>query len=118
MILKKEPTPDQAAQPSASDTSPAERRRAERRAFNKPLTMVVESERERISHGAYGIDLSTLGIRVRAGVDLLPGQLVTVIPREGAEHAVPSRVVWVGEEGSQRAGEAGIAFLEPLTLEA
>jgi|GEM_PF-1746995 len=117
MIIKKE-EPSARRAPSVPDASPAHRRRAERRALDKLVTLVVESDRERISHGAYGIDLSTLGIRVRAGVDLLPGQLVTVIPSEGAGHAVPSRVVWVGEEGSQRAGEAGIAFLEPLTLEA
>ncbi|HEV2492207.1 MAG TPA: PilZ domain-containing protein [Terriglobia bacterium] len=118
MILKKEEPSTTRPAPSVPSASPADRRRAERQALDKPVTLIVESDRERISQGAYGIDLSTLGIRVRAGVDLLPGQLVTVIPNEGAERAVPSRVVWVGEEGSKRAGEAGIVFLEPLTLEA
>jgi hypothetical protein len=82
------------------------------------VTLIVESDRERISHSAYGIDLSTLGMTIRPGIDLLPGQLVTVIPNEGPCQAVPSRVVWVGEEGSESGGEAGIAFLEPLSLEA
>jgi len=82
------------------------------------VTLVVESDRNQIVHGAFGIDLSELGIRIHSGVDLVPGQLVMVIPNEGSTHAVPSRVVWVADAGSQRPGEAGIAFLEPLTLEA
>ena len=103
---------------STSPVSPDARRRSERKPLGRAVSLVVESERSRIVHRVFGVDLSALGIRVRAGIALLPGQLVTVIPREGNSQAVRSRVVWVGEAGSDRAGEAGIVFLEPLSFQA
>ncbi len=118
MASKKEERTAQVTPLSTRDSSPAHRRRCERAAVAKSVTLVVETDRSRISHTAFAVDLSELGIRIRSGVDLRPGQLVAIIPNEGSEQTVPSRVVWVAEEGSKRAGEAGIAFLEPLTLEA
>jgi PilZ domain-containing protein len=118
MEPKKESRVIPAGSLSAPDISPANRRRAERTTLAKPVTLLVDSDRSQIAHGAFGIDLSELGIRVRSSAGLLPGQLVNVVPNQGSMQAVPSRVIWVGEEGSSRAGEAGIAFLEPLTLEA
>ena len=117
MAPKKEDRTVQATPLSAPASSPAHRRRCERATVAKSVTLVVETDRSRIAHSAFAVDLSELGIRIRSGVDLRPGQLVAIIPNEGGAHAVPSRVVWVAEEGSE-AGEAGIAFLEPLTLEA
>ena len=103
---------------SSGPTPPEARRRSERKPLGRAVSLVVDSERSRIVHRVFGVDLSALGIRVRAEIALLPGQLVTVIPSEGNSQAVRSRVVWVGETGSERAGEAGIAFLEPLSFQA
>src|SRR5438045_9120153 len=90
------------------------RRRSERKNVAKTFVLFVDTEREKIANSAFAIDLSSLGARIRATVMLVPGQLVTIVPREGSEQAIPSRVVWVGATGSPRSGEAGIAFLEPL----
>jgi len=98
------------------ETTVRNRRRAKRTSVSKSIALVVDSARDQIANGAFALDLSTLGARIRTDLKLEPGQLVTVIPKEGSTRAVPSRVVWVGESGSQRAGEAGIAFLEPTTL--
>ena len=51
---------------------------------------------------------------MRTGIDLQAGQLVIVIPNEGKGEAVPSRVVWVGQKGSESMREAGLAFLHPV----
>jgi hypothetical protein len=94
----------------------AERRRSVRRKVSKPLALVVNSDRDKISSGAFAVDLSDLGARIRAQVHLEPGQLITVIPNEGPSQGIPSQVTWVSEAtGGQ---EAGIAFLEPLPAHA
>lgn len=93
-------------------TGGAERRRAPRRKLSEPLALVVSSNRDQISSGAFAVDLSDLGARIRAQVHLEPGQLITVIPNEGPTRSIPSQVIWVSEGGEGQ--EAGIAFLEPL----
>lgn len=97
---------------------PANRRRAERKSTARTLTFVVDSDRDEIANSAFAVDLSELGARIRLGVDLLPGQKITVIPKEGRAFAVPSQVVWVGDPGTSRDGEAGIAFLKPIRMDA
>lgn len=94
----------------------AERRRAPRRKISKPLTFVVDADRERIANHAFAVDLSDLGARIRAKVRLEPGQLITVVPNEGPQEGIPSQVIWVAEAAGQT--EAGIAFLEPLAAAA
>lgn len=90
------------------------RRRSERKAVAKSFVLFVDSEREKISSSAFAIDLSTLGARIRSGIKLLPGQLVTIVPKEGREQAIQSRVIWVSPAGSESGDEAGLAFLQPL----
>ena len=90
----------------------AERRRAPRRKTSAPLALVVSSGREQISSGAFAVDLSDLGARIRAKVHLEPGQLITVIPNEGPSQSIPSQVIWVSR--TSEGEEAGIAFLQPL----
>ena len=93
--------------------TPAERRRSRRVAVNKQIAVVVDSDREGILRDVFALDLSELGIRIRSKINLLPGQLVTVIPSAGNNHqAVPSRVVWVSRRSDQSV-EAGLAFLQP-----
>jgi hypothetical protein len=89
-----------------------ERRRAERKKVNRPITVVVDSSREQLSDRAFALDLSDLGVRVRSSLSLVRGQVVTVIPREGNDQAFLSQVIWVGTRGSDSSSEAGIAFLQ------
>ncbi len=95
---------------------PSERRRNERAVVNRPVTLVVDSSHDQIAHNAFALDLSEVGARLRAGIDLQPGQMVTIIPNEGSAQSVKSQVIWVGEKGSARSGEAGLAFLQPVTV--
>jgi hypothetical protein len=82
---------------------------------SKSIVIFVDSEREQIAKSAFAIDLSTLGARIKSSVKLSPGQLITIVPREGSEQSIPSRVIWVGDSGSNRSGEAGLAFLQALS---
>ena len=96
-----------------SEATPADRRRCRRVAVNKLIAVVVDSDREGIANSVFALDMSELGVRIRSKVNLLPGQLVSVIPRAGNDHqAVHSRVVWVSQR-SDGSGEAGLAFLQP-----
>jgi D-lyxose ketol-isomerase len=94
-------------------TRSANRRRAERRESYKSVALVVDSGRNEIANRSFAVDLSELGVRVRTGLHLEPGQSVTVIPCEGEAYAVPSRVIWVQGESLTDDQEAGLAFLEP-----
>ena len=89
-----------------------DRRRSPRSSVSRPLAVVVDSDRSQISNRAFALDLSDLGARIRSEVQLQPGQLITVIPNEGAAAGIPSQVIWVERSGAQ--DEAGIAFLQPL----
>lgn len=93
------------------------RRQAERRDVSKEIAFVVDSDRSKITQSAFAVDLSMLGARIRTSLKLEPGQHITVIPKEGSAQAVPSRVIWVSEQGRWGHGEAGVAFLQPTTLE-
>jgi PilZ domain len=96
-----------------AESSGAERRRAPRAEVDEALTFIVDSDASQLTRGAFFIDLSQLGARVRAQVRLQPGQLITLIPG-GAGPGVKSRVIWISDEGE--GCEAGIAFLEPVSL--
>lgn len=93
--------------------APANRRRSERKEVSKGIALLVDSGRNQIASQAFAVDLSQLGARVRTSVHLEMGQEVTVIPREGKEYAVPSRVVWVHYAQPDGDAEAGLAFLQP-----
>ena len=97
------------------EVTPKDRRRSPRTKVDRPITLIVDSERSQIANSVFAVDLSQVGARIRSGVDLKLGQLVTVIPDEGTGAAVPSQVVWIGQKGSGRNGEAGLAFLHPVT---
>jgi hypothetical protein len=98
-----------------SEPNGAERRRAPRRKVSNSLTFVVDSDRDQIVNRAFAVDLSDLGAKIRTGLRLEPGQLITVVPSEGPKEGIPSRVIWVSPGGST--GEAGIAFLEPVATQ-
>jgi PilZ domain len=97
------------------ESTGTERRRAPRRRVNTPLTLVVDSDASQVTSGAFAVDLSQLGARLRAQIHLEPGQLITVVPGGGAGPKVSSRVVWISDEG--QGCSAGVAFLQPVSLE-
>lgn len=83
--------------------------------MDQPIVLVVDSEASQLTSGAFAVDLSQLGARLRAQIHLEPGQTITVVTGSDSGARVKSRVVWVTDEGDGCA--AGIAFLEPVSLE-
>jgi PilZ domain len=102
------------------ETTLTERRRAERRPGGQTLKFYVDTERETIVASAFVIDLSELGARIRSETRLQAGDKIIVVPREGEQQQVPTQVVWVNRGGNGTGGEdeAGLAFLEPINLDA
>ena len=77
--------------------------------------MFVDHEREHSGTDACTVDVSTLGARIRSDLALTPGQMVEVVPVNGAE-SVAARVVWVGKPASELQGQAGLEFLDPFNI--
>jgi|SRR6516225_932874 hypothetical protein len=98
------------------EVTETERRRSPRAKAEGPVTIVVDTDGSRIANNAFAVDFSDLGAGVRTGIDLQAGQLVIVIPNEGRGEAVPSRVVWIGQKGSERTSDVGLAFLHPVKV--
>lgn len=65
------------------------------------------SDRTKFDEPAQIVTLSKYGARMKTRVALQLGTLVKVSPMLGKNSAV-FKVVWVGREGSPRAGEVGI----------
>jgi len=82
---------------------------------NQPIVLVVDSEASQLTSGAFALDLSQLGARLRAQIRLEPGQMITLVPGSDSGARVKSRVIWVADEGD--GCSAGIAFLEPVSVE-
>jgi hypothetical protein len=79
------------------------------------ILVFVESEREWEGYDAFTLDVSALGARIKAGISLTPGQVVEVVPIDGAD-PVTGRVVWVGKPASELEGQAGLEFLDPFNV--
>jgi len=88
-------------------------RRSDRRIAKMAIIMFVETERKWEECEAVTLDVSALGARIEAGVSLTPGQVVEVVPGDGAD-PVAGRVVWVGKPASEVEGQAGLEFLAPF----
>jgi len=67
------------------------------------------------SEETYVVCVSKFGAKVKMAHRLQPGTQISVRPRTRSE-GVRSRVVWIGQEGSPRAGEMGIEYLEITDL--
>jgi len=89
-------------------------RRSDRIFVRLPVTLLVNSQQERVAQDAFTVDLSQLGVRVRTDLSLSPGQEIEVFPNRGLKYPIQSRVVWVGQTGAPYQGEAGLEFLKPL----
>jgi hypothetical protein len=79
------------------------------------VILFVETEQTREQCEALTLDVSALGARIEAGISLTPGQVVEVVPGDGAE-PVAGRVVWVGKPASEVEGQAGLEFLAPFHI--
>jgi PilZ domain-containing protein len=79
-----------------------------------PVLLSVGREAQKSLHPASILDLSFLGMRVRAEAELKLGQVVSVTRMTGASAGVPGQVVWVGPRGSEAEGQAGLRYTNPL----
>ena len=89
-------------------------RRTQRQQKRIAVVLLVDPEGEQVEHQADTVDLSEFGLRAKGDVALLaPGQIVGVIAGKDRDFPLVGRVVWVGQAGSDRDGEAGFEFLNP-----
>lgn len=100
------------------DEPSANRRRCERSAFGRPVTLTVESDSNQSSYNVLAVDISPQGARLRTDVNLQAGQHVTVVRDQDFNQGIAGQVVWAGNQGTRLAGEVGIAFLKPIKLDA
>jgi len=90
-------------------------RRSERRIAKIAIVVFVDKEHEGQGSDAFTVDVSTLGARIQSDLALTPGQMVEVVPVNGAD-SVAARVVWVGKPASELQGQAGLEFLDPFNI--
>ena len=88
--------------------------RSQRTPATIPIRLVLESEGFRVEHEASTVDLSVQGIKVRAPLALLPGEMVGIIARGDSRHTIPARVVWAQRAGADLWSLAGLVFLETV----
>jgi hypothetical protein len=92
-------------------------RKFEREAVRKIAHILVQSGEEQFGAGAYTLDMSARGSRVRTPLDLEPGQIVEFQP-DDSSFVTRCRVVWRGSPASASEGQAGIEFLETFPVPA
>ncbi len=92
------------------------RRQWVRTSIQKPVTLLVESDRSNVAHDVVTVDVSEQGARVQGEIRVTPGQSVDLIPKDGGKKPIPSRIIWVDLKGPGRNGEAGLRFAEPTRL--
>ena len=98
-------------------TSNESSRRSQRIYVNMPIRVVVDFEGTDVAHEMTSVDFSTLGIRVRSSIAMVPGEHVgCVVP--GWQAAVPGRVIWSAPARAQQQRETGIEFLKPFQTRA
>jgi len=88
-------------------------RRCDRKITKMAIIMFVETEQKWQECDAVTVDVSALGARIETGISLTPGQVVEVVPGDGAD-PVAGRVVWVGKPASEVEGQAGLEFFSPF----
>ena len=90
-----------------------DRRRSERVTTKLLATLSVRGRLLRARHKAFIVNYSMLGLRIRTGAGLSPGQVVRIAAETNPAQPVVCRVVWVGKAGSSpHEGEAGLAFID------
>jgi PilZ domain-containing protein len=94
-----------------SAESETQSRRSERKPARLALVLILDPAGKRAERRTYTFDLSPYGVGVEAAAVLKPGEIVELIPHEGPQYSVRSRVIWVGEAESDRGGKAGLEFI-------
>ncbi len=85
-------------------------RRSQRVSATIPINLVMHQDEIKIEHDAWMVDISSKGARVRAGLVLLAGQTIGIMPAGDPGQEIPYRVVWV--ERASSGSLAGLALLE------
>jgi hypothetical protein len=95
-----------------SEVSNAAQRRSERKRAQISVTLVIEGDEA--DQVATALDLSQHGLRLQTDVALSPGQRVGLLLSDKPDYVIGARVVWLGKAGSEQAGQAGLAFQNPV----
>ena len=78
-----------------------------------PVTLLLDSEGQKLRRRARLLDISDSGMRLKTRAELAKGQLVEVVSQHGIQDPERSRVVWVSDAGSEHAYVVGLEFLNP-----
>lgn len=76
-----------------------------------PVSLIVDTPGGWETHPGSTVDFSERGLRVSTAAPLTSEQVIGVILSRTPERC---RVAWTGQEGTVRAGQAGLQFLNPL----
>ncbi len=80
--------------------------------MSDPVAIPVKFEGNKHKTRAEFVDPSELGLRLKAEIALIPGQMTGVLSDTTTKDPVPSRIVWAGEAGSTQEGEAGLKVVQ------
>ncbi len=95
---------------------PASLRRSARVQVRVPVTVSgTQSDGSQFRQQGYVTSISKFGAKLRTDVPLKVGSQVKIQPPKGTKPGL-FRVVWVGREGTPRAGEVGIEYLQVSNL--
>ena len=86
-------------------------RRCERKPKTMPISLVSKGHRLKSDGSAFTLDVSLRGARVRTKLELVPGELVGLVPLGEFSQAVAARAVWVREDECMWT-YAGLEFLD------
>lgn len=86
-------------------------RKFEREPVRKIAHVLIHSGEDQFGAGAYTLDMSARGSRLRTALDLAPGQIVEFQP-DDSSFITRCRVVWTGKPATSSEGQAGVEFLE------
>lgn len=91
---------------------PANLRRWERQPATIPINLVLKAEDLKVDNSATIIDFSLRGVGILTTLALVPGERVRIVAKGEIPDAIPTRVVWVREDGSNHWTYAGLEFLD------
>ena len=92
----------------------ANRRRWERQPATIPISLVLKAENLKVDNSATILDFSLHGVGVLTTLALFPGERVRIVAKGEFPDAIPTRVVWAREIGSNQWTYAGLEFLDAL----
>jgi len=87
-------------------------RRSERKPVRLPVILLIEGEE--VDPHALAVEMSQHGVRLQTKAAVKPRQSAQVIFEGDPNHAVQSRVVWVGRVNTDRQAETGLEFINPI----